>query len=1280
MKQRILTTLLALVTIALYASAQSKEAYAWLDKGTLKFYYDNQRSSRQGTTFDIPWVEQGYSGLPGWSGDARVIRVEFHSLGEYPDAFWAPMMFYNMPNLEYIGNNGQYGLATLSNINFTSMHGMFKRCPNLKGVDGFKYLNTTNVKDLSEMFDGCESLEEIDLTNLPATFNTSLVTDMYYMFNGCKQLTALDLSGFNTAKLKTTYDMFNGCSNLETIFCGNDWNAAGNNISSSVDMFTGCTKLKGGVDFSPYKPNDINYANPTTGYFTDRSQLQAYAWIRNDGSSKALWICYDTRRSTHEGPTYDIPWSGVCPDWTDYNNGNSDITSVYVDNSFTNYPAPLDASYMFYRMYGLTYEELNNLAKCNITNTSHMFAYCNNLPVLYPQYINTANVTDMSYMFYNCSSVDCFFLSLSGDEYADCFNTSNVTNMESMFEGCSKVRYINMAKFNTAKVTNMKNMFKGCGANSGNYGFKSLSVSSFNTSSVTDMTGMFSNCTTLQTIYASDEWSTASVTSSANMFQDCTALRGGKGTYYSPANPADKTYARIDGGTSSPGYFSQALMIDENNFPDAQFRTWVSQQNYGQDAVLTPDEILNVKTIEVSGQGIHDLTGIEYFTALTALNCSDNKLVSLDLSHNTALTTLYCQNNWLTELDLTNCPALKTLYCYCNQISVGAMGALVESLPTITSGQGTFRVQNYSSDAIEGNGMTLEQCNAARAKNWNVTSSTGGTFQLRLRIDEGSFPDEYFRTWVLEQSFGLDGMLTAEELSGVYTIDVSGLGIANLTGIENFIMLSSLYCSQNQLETIDISNNTSLVTLDCSQNQLKHLDVSKNTMLRTLYCYSNMLDPIHMKNLFESYLPTVPSGATAELRALNFDDKNEGNNMTNVSVTPANEKGWTVKNLVNGEWVTQTFTMNDKTLLITKANFPDDNFRAWLSAQTYGQDGMLTEVDINAITEIDVTNKNIVDLKGIEVFTALESLKCSQNHLTHENVEYLVNALPYKWVNGPLTILLTTGVAALVNVPVLGGLIGGVIEALGIESAPAFVYDKMLDNFGFKLDIIDDTYQNEENVVTYELQQIALDRGWVMREYDNSEGKWKIIDTYVEIDEENFPDTNFRNWILRQPYGADEILYSSEANKVFTIDVHNENIQNLKGIEHFTALENLYCHRNQIEGENMLELMFQLPTDNKMQVVRDVIMQSEKYTKGSYDRNLYVLSADNDDEQNVCDKSCVRIAKERGWKVFSLNNNTWTEYAGSENTGSGLKGDMNNDNKLTITDAVIIVDTILEKE
>ncbi|MCR4809181.1 MAG: BspA family leucine-rich repeat surface protein [Prevotella sp.] len=1251
MKQRILTTLLALVTIALYASAQTKEAYAWLDKGTLKFYYDNQRSSRQGTTFDIPWVEQGYSDLPGWSGDARVIRVEFHSLGEYPEPFWAPMMFYNMPNLEYIGNNGQYGLATLSNINFTYMRGMFWNCPNLKGVDGFKYLNTTNVKDLGEMFDGCESLESVDLTNLPSTFNTSLVTDMDYMFADCKQLTTLDLSGFNTTKLTTTYDMFNGCSNLETIFCSNNWKKS--NMGSSTDMFTGCTKLKGGVDFSPYNSNDINFANPTTGYFTDRSQLQPYAWIEN---GNLLWICYDTKRTTRQGTTYDIPWtSSLYPDWT-FNNA---ITSVAVDKSFVNYREPLDGSYMFYNMSNLNYMELDNFYKCNFTNMSHMFDGCSSLPMLNAQYINTANVTDMSYMFYNCSSLPYLFLNLSGDEYADCFNTSNVTNMESMFEGCSSVRFINMAKFNTAKVTNMKNMFKGCGNSSETTGLTSLSVSSFNTDKVIDMTGMFSNCTKLKTIYASDEWSTARVTSSANMFEDCTSLRGGQGTTYMPSN-VDKTYARIDGGNSSPGYFSQALLVDENNFPDAKFREWVASQSFGEDGVLTPDELLSVKTISIGNKGIYDLTGIEYFTAIESLYCQNNKLMSLDLSENRALTILHCYKNWLTALDVSSCTHLKTLHCYNNQLNVAAMGALVESLPRVEGDPGEFKAQNYSSGANEGNSMTVAQRDAVIAKNWTVKSSSGSTtFQLLLRIDEASFPDPNFREWVIEldQQKNFDGMLSAEEISGVISMDVSGMGISDLTGIENFFLIT---------------------TLDCSQNQLTHLDLTSNTNLRTLYCYSNQLKLVNMKKLFES-LPTITNGS-GELRLLDCDDENEGNDLTKVSFQPVIDKGWEVKNCINGQWMTQTSTMKDTDLWITKALFPDDNFRAWLFTQTYGQDGKLTAEEISKIYSMNVSGLGITDLRGIEVFTALESLNCSKNNLSSESVEYLINALPYSYISG-ITFMLA--VEALVASEILFLNVPFILEYYDndINVAKAAIFDAFLNSMCKKLNIVDNRDEDEGNVVSYAAQQLALSRGWILREYsENSSDKWKPIDVCVEINEENFPDQNFRNWLLRQSYGSDGKLYTSEINRVFSIDLHSENIQNLKGIEHFTVLENLYCHRNQIKGDNMLDLMFLLTTDTRMQIIRDIILGMGSYATGDFNRNLYVLSPDYDDEKNVCDKACVRIAKERGWKVFCLNNNAWTEYAGSENTGSGLKGDMNNDNKLTITDAVIIVDTILEKE
>ena len=70
------------------------------------------------------------------------------------------------------------------------------------------------------------------------------------------------------------------------------------------------------------------------------------------------------------------------------------------------------------------------------------------------------------------------------------------------------------------------------------------------------MSDMFWNCSNLTTIYVGPNWTTSSVSDSHDMFPRCTFLVGGSGTTYSDSNPTDKTYARVDGGTSSPGYFT----------------------------------------------------------------------------------------------------------------------------------------------------------------------------------------------------------------------------------------------------------------------------------------------------------------------------------------------------------------------------------------------------------------------------------------------------------------------------------------------------------------------------------------------------------------------------------------------------------------------------------------------------------------------------------------------------------------------------------------------------
>ena len=68
------------------------------------------------------------------------------------------------------------------------------------------------------------------------------------------------------------------------------------------------------------------------------------------------------------------------------------------------------------------------------------------------------------------------------------------------------------------------------------------------------------------------------------------------------------------------------------------------------------------------------------------------------------------------------------------------------------------------------------------------------------------------------------------------------------------------------------------------------------------------------------------------------------------------------------------------------------------------------------------------------------------------------------------------------------------------------------------------------------------------------------------INATNFPDANFRNWVLKQSYGSDGVLTEDEIAGVTTIRVSYKSIQSLTGIEYFTALTMLHCHQNQLKA------------------------------------------------------------------------------------------------------------------
>ena len=57
---------------------------------------------------------------------------------------------------------------------------------------------------MNGMFQGCESLESIDLSN----FETENLEGASYFLHGCKDLIYIDLRKFNTLKLKNHIDFF----------------------------------------------------------------------------------------------------------------------------------------------------------------------------------------------------------------------------------------------------------------------------------------------------------------------------------------------------------------------------------------------------------------------------------------------------------------------------------------------------------------------------------------------------------------------------------------------------------------------------------------------------------------------------------------------------------------------------------------------------------------------------------------------------------------------------------------------------------------------------------------------------------------------------------------------------------------------------------------------------------------------------------------------------------------------------------------------------------------
>ena len=321
--------------------------------------------------------------------------------------------------------------------------GLFSHLRKLKTIQGLENLDTSQVTDMSWMFDDCWGLTNLDLSH----FNTSQVADMSDMFSNCSSLINLDLSNFDTSQVTDMSWMFYGCENLTNLDISQFDTSQ---VINMAGMFSYCQSLKS-LDVSSWDTSQV----------TDMSSMFAESDLKSLDVSH-----FNTSQVTNMKEMFY---------------GCANLPSLDVSHFDTSQVTNM--SEMFEYCSGLTNLDVSHFNTSQVTDMSWMFNTCERLTNLDVSHWDTSQVTDMSDMFeacWNLTSLD-----------ASHWDTSQVTNMSEMFDGCWYLTSLDASHWDTSRVTNMALMFNEC------WNLTSLDASHWDTSQVIYISAILNGCTNL---------------------------------------------------------------------------------------------------------------------------------------------------------------------------------------------------------------------------------------------------------------------------------------------------------------------------------------------------------------------------------------------------------------------------------------------------------------------------------------------------------------------------------------------------------------------------------------------------------------------------------------------------------------------------------------------------------------------------------------------------------------------------------------------------------------
>jgi Leucine-rich repeat (LRR) protein len=220
-------------------------------------------------------------------------------------------------------------------------------------------------------------------------------------------------------------------------------------------------------------------------------------------------------------------------------------------------------------------------------------------------------------------------------------------------------------------------------------------------------------------------------------------------------------------------------------------------------------------------------------------------------------------------------------------------------------------------------------------------------------------PDDKFEQALIDLGLDdeLDDQVDANKAKSLEELDLEGLGINDLTGIEAFESLRTLIVSNNNLTSLDLSNKPLLGSLYCDKNQLVSLDISPTIIL----------DP-------NKFLATENPLSCVQ-----------------ISLTQLNTGSWigpgafaAALAIDNGV----TYSIDCSVSAAEKTFVPDDNLEQALIDMLIDDfmDNYVRTANIVNRRSLDISGRNISDLTGLEAFQALVDLNASNNNLTYLDI------------------------------------------------------------------------------------------------------------------------------------------------------------------------------------------------------------------------------------------------------------------------------------------------------